>query len=101
MNLHYHQLANIFPLIEGDAFKALVADVKEHGVREPIWLYQEKILDGRNRYRAASAAKVKCPSQVYRGNDPLAFVISLNLKRRHLDESQRGLAAARVETLKH
>lgn len=37
----------------------------------------------------------------YLGDDPVSFVVSLNLKRRHLDEAQRSLVAARIENLKH
>jgi DNA modification methylase len=97
----YHELAEIFPLLEGEAFADLVEDVrKPDGVREPIWLYEGKILDGRNRYRAALVAGVSCPTRTYEGDDPLAFVISLNLKRRHLDESQRAMVAAKLATLK-
>jgi N6-adenosine-specific RNA methylase IME4 len=92
----FHELAGIFPLIVGDDFKALVADVKANGLRAPITLFKEKILDGRNRYRACEAAGVRPRFETYEGDDPLAFVVSANLARRHLNESQRALCAARL-----
>jgi N6-adenosine-specific RNA methylase IME4 len=98
--LKFHPLADIFPLIEGAEFDGLVADIKANGVREPIWIYEEKILDGRNRYRAAAVAGVACPTRLYEGDDPIGFVISMNLKRRHLDESQRAMVAAKLATLR-
>lgn len=96
----FHPLANIFPLIDGQSYKDLMADVLKHGVREPVWLYEGQILDGRNRYRAAVAMGVDCPVQEYTGQDATAFVVSLNLHRRHLNEAQRGMVAAKLETLK-
>jgi len=97
--LEFHPIANVFPLIEGEEFNQLVADIAANGVNEPIWLYEDKILDGRNRASAAEAAEVECPTRLYEGEDPVGFVISANLRRRHLDTSQRAMCAARIADL--
>jgi N6-adenosine-specific RNA methylase IME4/ParB-like chromosome segregation protein Spo0J len=94
-----HQLAELFPLLEGEEFDALVSDIKSNGQREPIVLFEGKILDGRNRYRACLRTQIKPIFKNYRDNDPLAFVISLNLKRRHLNESQRAWVASKIANL--
>ena len=95
----FHPLADMFPLMEGEEFDSLVADIKANGQREPITLYQGKILDGRNRYRACLAAGMAprlCGHKddcAYIGN-PVAYVISKNIHRRHLTaENKRDLIA--------
>jgi hypothetical protein len=99
-SLEFHPLADLFPEIDGDQFAALVEDIREHGLHEPIVLHQGKILDGRHRYRAGIAAGKELRFETYDGDDPLGYVISLNLKRRHLDESQRAMVAAKLATLR-
>lgn len=92
MKYDRHPLSDIFPEIQGQDFESLQADIKENGLLHPITVYEGKIIDGWNRYRACLAAKVK-----YRlvdlppGQDPVAFVISENVKRRHLNPSQLAL----------
>jgi hypothetical protein len=95
-----HPLADLFPALSGEAGHALAADIAAHGVREAIWLYQGQILDGRNRYNICRALVIACPTRDYTGDDPLGFVVSMNLHRRHLTESQRALVAARLATMR-
>ena len=101
----FHPIANIFPMMEGEEFKALVDDIKANGLREPITLHEGKILDGRNRYRAVVEAghQYRLKDQdfkPYTGTKPLEFVISANVHRRHLDTSQRATIAAKLVTTK-
>ena len=74
MNFEFHPLANIFPLIDGTEFDELVGDIREHGLHEPIVVFEDKILDGRNRYRACEAAGLEPTFTVYTGDDPVAYV---------------------------
>ena len=97
--LEFHPLANVFPLIEGAEFDGLCADIKRNGLREPVTLFERKILDGRNRYRACEATGVECRFETYTGDDPVGFVFSKNLARRHLGPSERAMVAAAFATL--
>ena len=78
----------------------LAEDIKANKLREPIWLYEDKILDGNNRYRACLKIAYPLKEGDFRQFDPktqgepLAFVVSANLHRRHLNESQRAAIAA-------
>lgn len=91
-----HPLANIFPLMAADEYVALKSDIRQYGLREAIWILDGQILDGRNRFKACQEVGVAPILKEYEGEDPAAFVVSLNLKRRHLSESQRAMVAAKL-----
>jgi hypothetical protein len=95
-----HPVAEFFPLLEGREHEELKADIKEHGLREPIWLHEGRIIDGRNRYRACRELSIKPATREWDGKGSLvAFVVSQNMRRRHLSTSQRALIAARLKPL--
>lgn len=89
--LEPHPLAALFPMIDGTDYGALVEDIRLHGVREPITLYQGKILDGRNRVKAAIDCDKTVNTIDFTGteDEARAYVMSLNLHRRHLTAEQR------------
>ena len=97
----FHEVANIFPLMQGDEFDALKADIAANGLREPVWLHSDgRIIDGRNRYRACRDLGVEPMYRTWDGGGSLvSFVVSLNLHRRHLTESQRAMIAAKLATM--
>jgi hypothetical protein len=96
--LKFHPLADMFPLMEGAEFDALVADIKKNGLCEAVILYDGMILDGRNRYRACLAADVSpAPIDATRWiDDPDVYVISKNIHRRHLTVEQKRELIAKL-----
>lgn len=96
-----HSVANLFPMMNNDEYAALVADIHQHGQREPIWLLDNRILDGRNRWQACRDLGIQPITREYTGPTDMAalvgFVVSLNLKRRHLDKGQLAFVALDIE----
>lgn len=95
--MQYHEVANLFPLLQGDEYERLKGDIDEHGQLEPIWTYEGQIIDGRNRYRACMDLGLIPQTKEWNGDGSLvAFVVSLNLHRRHLTSSQRAALAVDI-----
>jgi hypothetical protein len=105
--LHVHPAAEVFPLLSESELTELGKDIALHGLKEKITLWRAGddptaplyVLDGRKRLEALRRsgvlgldprdgyAVVLGPSQV---PDPAAFVISKNIRRRHLTKEQQA-----------
>lgn len=103
----FHPLSDLFPRMSEEEFKALVEDIRANGLRQPIVTYQSQILDGRHRYDAANEAKRELTDKDFTefkptgaADTPLKYVVSQNVNRRHLNESQRAIIAAGITDLK-
>lgn len=94
--MEFHPIAGIFPMMGAEEFEGLKSDIERNGQLEPIWIHEGKIIDGRNRYLACQKLGIKPRYRKWKpvGDVELVdFVISLNLKRRHLNTSQKALVA--------
>lgn len=102
--LQPHPYAEFLPMIASKhELEALKEGIRKRGLLEPITILDGKILDGRNRHRAIcelvdreknfnydEAVKF---AHVPEGFTPEQYVITRNLHRRNLNESQRALFA--------
>ena len=100
--MEFHSFAEPWPLLEGQKFDELVADIKAFGLRQPITVYQQKILDGRNRFRACVKAGVAPrfkPADAKTDHDALMESTSLNKHRRHMSEDALAFVAGQLANL--
>ncbi len=102
--MEFHPIANLFHLMKGVDFDRLRSSIQANGQREPIWLYDNLIIDGRNRYLACRELGINPNYRTWEGLGPDAepaevnaalaeFVLDLNLDRRHLDATRKGILA--------
>lgn len=99
MNKHEY---NIFPEMLPEDYNRLKSDISNNGfdLKYPIWLYEDKILDGWNRQRACNELKVQPIYKDFQGSDidAINFVMRTN-KRRNLTSTQWACVAVEAEDL--
>ena len=99
-----HKYCALLPRMMADEYQILKADIKAHGLLEPIVAYEDSILDGRHRYNiceelAVQPAYVQFESLSYNGS-PLDFVISKH-QRRNLTPDQKAVLADKIANIKN
>ena len=85
------------PSADEDELQSLADDIRAHGLLDPIVLFERRILDGRNRAAACESAGLTPRYVEFEGTreEALMFVVSHNLKRRHL--TKQAIADTLVE----
>jgi hypothetical protein len=100
-DIKVHPAADLFPMMTDAGLDELAKDIAKNGLRHPIVYLGNELLDGRNRV----AAIARIPDEKRRAElierlhtkdfeitnfvDPIAYVISANLRRRHLTAEQK------------
>lgn len=102
MSWPIHPAADIFEMLPSSELDELAHDIAEIGLQEPVWLWRDPddgidyLLDGRNRVAACAIAGAEVKTRYYTGSDPVAKAVSANVRRRHLNEGQKGILALRL-----
>jgi ParB-like chromosome segregation protein Spo0J len=96
--LEVHAAAAVFPMMPDDELAELAADIKANGLLSPIVTDADGkvLIDGRNRLKACEIAGVEPKFSRLNGVDPVAFILSSNIARRHMKKSQQAMAVAMI-----
>ena len=101
MEFSIHPACALFPMMDADALGELAQDIRANGLKHPVIVHDGVVLDGRNRLEACRMAGVSLRFEEWDGDgDPLVWIISTNLHRRHLTTSQRAMVAAGLATMR-
>ena len=97
-----HPAAAVFPMMGSTELAALAADIKANGLRIPVQLVGNEVVDGRNRLEACKLIGItpRYAEVSPKPTDIVAYVTSMNIERRHLTDQQRGAIGAELATLK-
>ena len=99
--MEFHEATSIFPEMGEAEFEELKQDIKKNGLRLPILAFRNRIIDGRQRLRACEQLGIAPRyQQVLHIEEPVSeYIVSMNLKRRHLSDSQRAMVANNLAML--
>lgn len=94
-----HPLADTMPKMSAQQLADLSESIVRSGQREPVVLFEGKILDGRNRWDACDLAKLEprvrqFGDDPHDGDSPTRFVLDKNFERRHLTTGQQAAVGA-------
>lgn len=100
--LPVHPAADAFPKMAQSDLLALAEDIRVNGLQQPIVTCRGVLIDGRNRLQACALAGVP-PTFISRDSlsddEVISYIISVNMRRRHLDVAQREAIAAKLVTM--
>jgi len=95
-------VCEVFPPYEYDQFQALKASISRNGLQEAIWVWQDRVVDGRHRLKACQelgiepvVRRLTCDYQ-----QVVSAVFAANVNRRQLGTGQLALMAAQLATRK-
>ena len=90
----FHEYAELLPLMNQAEIEDLGISIEQNGQEDDITLYENKILDGRNRYLACHGRGITPRFRRFNSFlDPLVYVKVRNVDRRHLNTAQRAEVA--------
>ena len=96
-----HPACSAWPAMSEAALRELAEDMKAHGQLEPAAITPDGyLLDGRNRQDACTLNGTELLTFVHDG-DPVAYSLSKNKHRRHMDIVALACIAAELATLTH
>jgi ParB-like nuclease family protein len=87
-------------MLDEEELEELAFDIKNNGLQQPLVVAElgdePLLVDGRNRREACRRAGVIPDYVLFDGADPVAYILSANINRRHMTKGQRAVVVARI-----
>ena len=97
-----HPVADLFPIYSDEEFQAACQDVEKNGFHNSVKVTKEGVLlDGRNRIQIGYAIEKDPPLERMDIADPIAYIISENIIRRHLTPWEKVKIADNLAQMKN
>ena len=93
---------DLIPALTADELNLLTENIKKDGVREPILIWRNTIIDGHNRYAICRENNIPFETkeiEFYDDNEALLFIIKNQLGRRNLTDFNRANLALQLESI--
>lgn len=98
LTIPVHPAAAVFPMLPDEELRQLAEDIKVNGLVHPIVLDTDgQLLDGRNRLAACDLAGVEPSFVTVEVADPLGYVVSQNVNRRHMSKGALAMAITKAK----
>jgi ParB-like chromosome segregation protein Spo0J len=95
--LYVHPVASLFPMMSDEELDDLAEDIRQNGQADPIVRdSHDQLIDGRNRLEACRRVEVSPDIRRVDLEDPVAYILSKNVSRRHLTKGQQAMSVARA-----
>ncbi len=97
-SLRLHAGSKLLPSMRPDEYKQLRESIRLYGMREPLEVIGDEVLDGAHRLRAAKEiglTEVPVREVDLGGMWPERWMVEINVQRRHLTDDQRATIVAR------
>jgi hypothetical protein len=95
-----HPAADVFPMLDDDELEELAADIKANGLQLPLVVHEldgePMLIDGRNRREACRRVGIVPDYILLDGQDPRAYIVSANIRRRNLTKGQQAMVVAKL-----
>jgi hypothetical protein len=97
-NLEPHELCMVLPPMPDDEFELFRQSIVGNGLRNPIAIYEDKILDGKLRHRVCVQENIEPHFKLFVGEYGAAVdhVIAANLLRQHLTPLEKTAAMSKL-----
>jgi hypothetical protein len=83
-----------------EELEELMWDIKANGLQHPLVIAEVDgammLVDGRNCRFACRALGIVPDHVLLDGQDPVAYILSANINRRHMSKGQRAMVVARI-----